>query len=97
MFAFSDHVSSGRGLTKFNQTVEFEEAPKDGIPDNGRRRVIITAVAPHQPESSHFFHFIYDLLQLPVDKAFHAFKGDFKAIAFTTGIHFGDGFAECLS
>ncbi len=75
----------GRGLTKFNQTIEFETAPGDGVPDNGRRRVIITAVAPHAPESSHFFHFIYNLLELPVDQAFHAFKADFKAIAYATG------------
>ena len=75
----------GRGFLKFTQSVEFETLPNDAITDTGRRRVILLAIAPHQPESSDFFHFVCRLLDLPVDKAFHCYEADYKALALATG------------
>ena len=67
------------------QAVEFETVADDNVRHTGRRRVIILAIARHQPENSHIFTFIYDLLKLPVDEAFHASEGDYKAISIATG------------
>ena len=53
---------SGKGFLKLHQTVEFETPPlEDAVSDQARRRVIITAITPHTPESSHIFHFVYDI------------------------------------
>jgi len=89
---------SGKGFLKFNQTLEFETPPLSdiAISDQARRRVIITAVTPHTPESSHIFHTVYDHLQLPVDEAFHTFHADCKAIAYATGTDGGNSTYPCF-
>ena len=88
---------SGKGFLKFNQTLEFETPPlEDAVSDQGRRRVIITAITPYTPESSHIFHFVYNKLQLPVDEVFHTFHSDCKAIAYATGTDGGNSSYPCF-
>ena len=56
----------GRGFNKFVHTIEFETIADDGVPDTGRRRTIIDAIAPDQPEGAIFsdMFMIYSICQL---------------------------------
>lgn len=89
-------VDAGGGFTKFAQTIEFEPSADDIVqPDNGRRRVLFTAILPAAAESYHLFSTVYKLLRLPTAETFHSFLGDCKAIAISTGIDIGASSHSC--
>ncbi len=88
-------VDSGQGFLKFDATIEFETKVDSSVPDTGRKRVLILAIAPHVKEANSVFSQVYSLLNLPVDLHFHSFHSDFKAIAFATGIDGGSCSHPC--
>ena len=91
-------VDSGKGKLLFSLTVEYEtKSGEQKQSDEGRRRVIALAVIPNIQESNAVFREVYDLLQMPVDKYFHSFHADLKAVAFATGTDGGNSSYPCFA
>ena len=90
-------VDSGQGFLKFTLSIEYESQSECKLSDMGRRRVLIFAIVPDVKESNDVFRQIYAMVDMPVEKYFHTFHSDLKAVAYATGIDGGSSSHPCFA